>query len=171
MLFSPGIRGGGLPFRKVETENIGIEKIVKNILSNKAIRFLICCGNEPPKHLTGATWLALFTNGIDSNKNIIGSPGMRPNLPNTSPEEVDEFRQRITPVDLIGETDPAVIAEIANRAGLDPVATEDQSIKDELKANTTEAVERGVFGAPTFFVGDEMFFGNDRFEFIEEAAS
>lgn len=43
------------------------------------------------------------------------------------------------------------------------------SIKDELKANTEEAVERGVFGAPTFFVGDQMFFGNDRFEFIERA--
>ena len=40
---------------------------------------------------------------------------------------------------------------------------------DEVKANTTEAVERGVFGAPTFFVGDQMFFGNDRFEFIREA--
>lgn len=96
---------------KVETENIGIEKIIKNILSNKAIQYLVCCGNEPPKHLTGATWLALFTNGIDEQKNIIGSPGMRPNLPNTTPEEVDEFRQRITPVDMIGETDPASIAE------------------------------------------------------------
>jgi tetrahydromethanopterin S-methyltransferase subunit A len=36
---------------KVETENIGIEKIIKNILSNPAIRFLICAGKEPPKHL------------------------------------------------------------------------------------------------------------------------
>ena len=44
-----------------------------------------------------------------------------------------------------------------------------QAIKDELKSNTEEAVQRGAFGAPTFYVGDQMFFGNDRFEFIEEA--
>ena len=50
-------------------------------------------------------------------------------------------------------------------------AIADQSIKDELKANTEEAIERGAFGAPTFFVGDEMFFGNDRFEFIRKALS
>ena len=95
---------------KVETENIGIEKIIKNILSNKAIQFLICAGNEPPKHLTGATFLCLFANGIDEQRNIIGSPGMRPNLPNTSADEVDRFRNRITGIDMIGETDPATIA-------------------------------------------------------------
>ena len=49
---------------KVETENIGIEKVIKNILSNPAIRFLICAGMEPPKHLTGATMMALFNNGV-----------------------------------------------------------------------------------------------------------
>jgi 2-hydroxychromene-2-carboxylate isomerase len=37
-----------------------------------------------------------------------------------------------------------------------------------LEANTTEAVERGVFGSPTIFVGDAMFFGNDRIEFVRE---
>ena len=45
----------------------------------------------------------------------------------------------------------------------------DDSVKSLLKANTTEAIERGAFGGPTFFVGDQMFFGNDRFEFIEKA--
>lgn len=44
-----------------------------------------------------------------------------------------------------------------------------QDVKDELRANTDAAIERGAFGAPTFFVGDEMFFGNDRFRFIREA--
>jgi hypothetical protein len=52
---------------KVETENIGIEKIIKNILSNANIRYLICAGNEPPKHLTGATIMALFENGMDEH--------------------------------------------------------------------------------------------------------
>jgi len=69
--------------------------------------------------------------------------------------------------------DPAELAEIVTTAGFDAeellAGVADQSIKDELRANTEEAVERGAFGAPTFFVGDQMFFGNDRFDFIEEA--
>jgi 2-hydroxychromene-2-carboxylate isomerase len=62
-----------------------------------------------------------------------------------------------------------VLAEIAAKAALSLEDIEDAAIKDELKANTDEAVERGAFGAPTFFVGDQMFFGNDRFDFIKEA--
>ncbi len=44
-----------------------------------------------------------------------------------------------------------------------------QAVKDELRANSDEAVKRGAFGAPTFFVGDQMFFGNDRLDFVEAA--
>lgn len=68
--------------------------------------------------------------------------------------------------------DDTVLAGIVNAAGLDEVRIferiSDQAIKDELKTNTDEAIARGAFGAPTLFVGDEMFFGNDRFEFIEK---
>jgi 2-hydroxychromene-2-carboxylate isomerase len=70
-------------------------------------------------------------------------------------------------------SDPAVLIELAAAAGLDAkrslAATEEQEIKDLLKANTDEAVARGAFGAPTFFVGDEMFFGNDRLDFVRQA--
>lgn len=45
----------------------------------------------------------------------------------------------------------------------------DPAVKQQLKTNTDEAVARGVFGAPTFFVGDQMFFGQDRLEFVAEA--
>lgn len=70
-------------------------------------------------------------------------------------------------------SDRDVLSKIVAEAGLDAAELmsdiENQSIKDELKDNTEEAIRRGVFGAPTFFVGDEMFFGNDRLEFIREA--
>jgi 2-hydroxychromene-2-carboxylate isomerase len=56
---------------------------------------------------------------------------------------------------------------------MDPDACMDraqtQEIKDRLRRNTEEAVERGSFGAPTFFVGEEMFIGNDRLPFVERA--
>lgn len=66
-------------------------------------------------------------------------------------------------------SDKGVLAEIADRAEVSISDIEDPAIKDELKANTEEAVRRGAFGAPTFFVAEQMFFGNDRFEFIEDA--
>lgn len=69
--------------------------------------------------------------------------------------------------------DPAVLAETLREGGFDPDAfmamVERPEVKDRLKATTEEAVARGVFGAPTFFVGDEMFFGQDRLDFVEDA--
>jgi 2-hydroxychromene-2-carboxylate isomerase len=68
--------------------------------------------------------------------------------------------------------DPQVVGTVLAKAGFEPkqmlAAIEDQSVKDELRANTEEAVSRGAFGAPTFFVGGKMFFGQDRLEFVEE---
>jgi 2-hydroxychromene-2-carboxylate isomerase len=69
--------------------------------------------------------------------------------------------------------DPQVVGVVLAKAGFEPKEMlgliEDQSVKDALRANTGEAVSRGVFGSPTFFVGDRMFFGQDRLDFVEEA--
>ena len=69
--------------------------------------------------------------------------------------------------------EPEVVARILEKAGLDARAllegAGDAAIKAELRASTEEAVARGAFGAPTFFVGDEMYFGNDRLDFVERA--
>lgn len=102
---------------KVETENIGIEKIIKNTVSNPAIRYLVCAGAEPPRHLTGATLLALFEHGMDENHRIRGAPGMRPVLPNTSAAEVRAFREQLQPIDMIGCTEVGAIhARVAELA-------------------------------------------------------
>ncbi|MBL8554906.1 MAG: 2-hydroxychromene-2-carboxylate isomerase [Phenylobacterium sp.] len=69
--------------------------------------------------------------------------------------------------------DPEVVKATLDAAGLDGAAivaaTQDPEVKAELVANTEAAVARGVFGIPTFFVGDEMFFGKDRLGQVEEA--
>jgi 2-hydroxychromene-2-carboxylate isomerase len=66
---------------------------------------------------------------------------------------------------------PEVVGNVARGVGLDPAAllaqTQEQAVKDQLRLNTDEAVKRGVFGAPTFFVGEEMFWGNDRLVLLE----
>ena len=68
--------------------------------------------------------------------------------------------------------DPEVIAEASREHGLpaDDIvsAMQDPEIKQELIDKTSRSVERGAFGSPTFFVGDEMFFGKDRLLELEE---
>lgn len=65
------------------------------------------------------------------------------------------------------------VVAVLSAAGLDPekfgARLQDQDVKDRLKATTDEAVARGVFGAPTCFVDNMMFFGNDRLPFVEMA--
>jgi 2-hydroxychromene-2-carboxylate isomerase len=65
------------------------------------------------------------------------------------------------------------VSETARRIGADPdevlAGASAPEAKEALKAATGEAVGRGVFGAPAFFVGEEMFWGNDRLDFVEEA--
>jgi 2-hydroxychromene-2-carboxylate isomerase len=69
--------------------------------------------------------------------------------------------------------DPATVGGVLQAAGFDAAAAlalaGQQEVKDRLKAVTQEAVARGVFGAPTMFVGQHMFWGQDRLDFVREA--
>ena len=68
--------------------------------------------------------------------------------------------------------DPQVVRAALDSTGLDGArllaATQDDGVKKELIARTGRAVERGAFGVPTFFVGDEIHFGKDRLRDVEE---
>lgn len=76
-------------------------------------------------------------------------------------------------IDALNLNEPQLTADILKAGGFDPAEierlTQDPETKAALKATTEEAVKRGVFGAPTLFVGDEMFFGQDRMDFVREA--
>lgn len=76
-------------------------------------------------------------------------------------------------VDSLNMNDPATAAEALRKSGFDARAlvasASEQTTKDALKAATQGAVDQGVFGAPTFFVGDQMFWGQDRMDFVKEA--
>jgi 2-hydroxychromene-2-carboxylate isomerase len=67
----------------------------------------------------------------------------------------------------------AVLAGICSRCGVEPKAffagIVQDDIKAQLKANTDELIRRGGFGSPTIFVGDDMYFGNDRLPLVAEA--
>jgi 2-hydroxychromene-2-carboxylate isomerase len=69
--------------------------------------------------------------------------------------------------------DPATVGAVLREAGFDPeqllALAADPEVKDRLKTVTQEAVARGAFGAPTFFIGEAMFWGQDRLDFVKEA--
>ncbi len=72
-------------------------------------------------------------------------------------------------------TDEATLRAACAAAGVDAdktlAAVEDPAVKERLRAYTDEAIARGAFGAPAIFVGDQLFWGNDRLEFVEKAAA
>ncbi len=95
----------------LQTENIGIEKIVCNVVANPNLRYLIVCGPESPGHLVGEARLALARSGIDQRKRIIGAKALTPWLFNVPVEYVQRFREQITMIDLVNEGSPEVIRQ------------------------------------------------------------
>jgi tetrahydromethanopterin S-methyltransferase subunit A len=109
---------------KTETENIGIDKIVKNVITNPAIQYIVLAGKDTEGHQSGKTLLALWENGVNGSMRVIGSEGRRPILKNVSLEEVRTFRQRVRVENMIGcvntQTLIRKIKELAEKA-LTPV--------------------------------------------------
>lgn len=92
-----------------KTENLGIEKIVANIVSNPNIRYLIVCGEEVRGHKSGQSLLALHMNGIGDNGRIVGANGAVPYIENISAEAIDRFREQVELIDMIGISDIKII--------------------------------------------------------------
>jgi len=99
-------------YGSLKTENIGVEKIVANVISNPYIRYLIVCGEDIRGHRSGASLLALSANGIDANHRIIDAPGAIPYIENLDEPALERFQQQITTVDLIGENDHHRIRQV-----------------------------------------------------------
>jgi len=95
----------------LQTENVGLEKVICNVVSNPNIRFLIVCGPESPGHSVGQTILALEANGVDEKKRIIGSEAPTPYLFNLPTEFIERFRQQVTVIDLVNEGSPDVLRQ------------------------------------------------------------
>ncbi|MCK4884317.1 MAG: tetrahydromethanopterin S-methyltransferase subunit A [Candidatus Diapherotrites archaeon] len=120
-------------YGRVLTENLGIERVVTNLIANPNIRFLIVCGEEITGHFTGQSIVSLKKFGIDENKRIINSKGAIPFLENLPKEAIDRFREQIQVINLVGIKDT-------------------EKIKKEIKQYALE--NPGSFGEP-FLVNDK----------------
>ena len=95
----------------LQTENIGLEKVILNVTANPNIRYLIQMGPESPGHLTGEAVAALIKNGVDERKRIIGTRSPTPYLFNISMEHIERFREQITLIDLLNEGSVDLVRE------------------------------------------------------------
>jgi len=104
----------------LQTENLGIERVIRNVIANPNLRFLILCGEDSRQrigHLPGQSFLALAQNGLDDRSRIVGARGKRPVLRNISREAVEHFRRTVEVVDRIGVEDSATVLDLARQFG------------------------------------------------------
>ncbi len=108
-LVRAGIESGAALSGTVQTENIGFEKIICNIVANPNIRYLIVGGPESEGHLTGEALKALVHNGVDEKARIRGTASPHPFLYNLPIEFIDRFRKQLSLIDLQFEGNPDII--------------------------------------------------------------
>ncbi|ADL59122.1 MULTISPECIES: tetrahydromethanopterin S-methyltransferase subunit A [Methanothermobacter] len=113
-----------------KTENLGIEKMIANLISNPNIRFLILCGSEVQGHITGQSIEALHQNGVDPDKrNIIGATGAIPYIENIPDEGIERFQKQLEIVNLIDVEDAdAIKAKVKECIEKDPGAFEEEAM-------------------------------------------
>lgn len=134
-----------------KTENLGVEKVVANTISNSNIRFLLLCGVESKGHLPGDALLALHKNGIDEQGRILGSRGAIPFIQNLPHEAIKRFQDQVELVDRIGLEDveqiELLIREYSSRAGPYPEAP-------------FQVVKRRIKPADIYFGKEDISFGS-----------
>jgi tetrahydromethanopterin S-methyltransferase subunit A len=126
-----------------KTENLGIEKMLANLISNPNIRFLVLCGSEVQGHITGQSIEALHANGVDPDKRkIIDATGAIPFIENIPDEGIERFQQQMEIVSIIDVEDAAAIqSKIKECIDKDPGAFEEEAMVIEVKEGGEEEEE------------------------------
>lgn len=109
----PGVALVGM----LTTENLGIERLVRNVVASPRISWLLLCGMDSRGHRAGECLAALAENGVDSEMRIVGASGKRARLVNLSFEEAEAFRRGIRVVPRIGRADVGEISRVIEDLG------------------------------------------------------
>ncbi len=105
-----------------KTENLGLEKVIANIISNPNIRFMLTCGTEVKGHLSGQTMKALHANGVKDGR-VVGAEGAIPFIENLKDEAIKRFQEQVKVVDIMETEDlGAIKAKLAELKAQDPGA-------------------------------------------------
>jgi tetrahydromethanopterin S-methyltransferase subunit A len=129
-----------------KTENLGIEKVIANIISNPNIRFMLTCGTEVKGHLSGQTMKALHKNGVKEGR-VVGAEGAIPFIENLKDDAIKRWQEQVTVVDIMETEDlGAIKAKIAELKAKDPGAFPADPMVVEVK-EAAGAGEMAVAGA------------------------
>lgn len=155
-----GVQGAAIA-GPCKTENLGVEKVVANIISNPNIRFLILTGSEVQGHITGQSIAALHANGCDpEKKSINGATGAIPFVENIPMDGIERFQNQLEIVDLIDTEDLGSInAKVKECVEKDPGAFEEEAMvisveEDDGDADDGEAIR--VVAAETALIEARM---------------
>ena len=104
------------------TENLGIEKVIVNVISDPNIRFILTCGTEVKGHLAGQTFKALHANGVKEGR-VVKAQGAIPFIENLKDDAIKRFQEQVKIVDIMETEDNAAIkAKISELKAQDPGA-------------------------------------------------
>ena len=129
-----------------KTENLGLEKVIANIISNPNIRFLLLCGTEVKGHLAGNTMIALHKSGVKEGR-VVGAEGAIPFIENLADDAIKRFQEQVELVNIMEAEDlNAVGAKINELKGRDPGAFAADPMIVEVKeaAGGVEVAAAGV---------------------------
>lgn len=138
---TPILEAGASLVGPCKTENLGIEKVIANIVSNPNIRFLIVAGSEVKGHLTGESILCIHQYGVKDGR-IINTTGAIPYIENVTEEVIARFQKQVECIDMIGNEDlNAIIAKVKEYDAKDPGAIDEDPIVVEIEGGGEEGDE------------------------------
>jgi tetrahydromethanopterin S-methyltransferase subunit A len=129
-----------------KTENLGLEKVIANIISNPNIRFILLCGTEVKGHLAGQTMVALHKNGVKDGR-VVGAEGAIPFIENLADDAIKRFQEQCELVNIMESEDiGSIAAKINELKGRDPGAFAADPMVVEVKeaAGGIETAAAGV---------------------------
>jgi tetrahydromethanopterin S-methyltransferase subunit A len=129
-----------------KTENLGLEKVIANIIANPNIRFMLCCGTEVKGHLAGQTMIALHKGGVKDGR-VVGAEGAIPFIENLDDTHIKRFQEQIEVVNIMESEDlGAIKAKMNELKARDPGAFAGDAVVVEVKeaAGGMETAAAGV---------------------------
>lgn len=139
----------------LKTENIGLERVIANIISNPRIRVLVICGKEEFGHFPGEAIHALMEHGVDEHRRIRNTRSAIPFLCDLPMEAVDRFREQVELVDMMDDTPAQEIA------AYDPIYEFEPESRDRLEQMLRELAGRDLQPYPgeAVFIRSKAFAG------------
>ena len=126
-----------------KTENLGLEKVIANIIANPNIRFVLFCGTEVKGHLSGQTFGALHKNGVKEGR-VVGAEGAIPFIENLTDAHIKRFQEQVEVVNIMESEDlGAIKAKMNELKGRDPGAFAGEPVVVEVKEAGGGAEEAG----------------------------